>query len=189
MRARAETTAATREKILDAAEAVFDEHPIDGLTLAAVAERSGVTVQTILRHFDNRDGLFMAALLQAGMKMRGDRETAPVGDVAQAVGVLVDHYEQFGHRVLRMLAAEERRPSLGPFVDVGRAYHREWCERVFAPALVGLRGARRERRIAQIVAVTDVYVWKLLRRDRELSLRQTKLAICELLGPLTEEGR
>ena len=47
----------------------------------------------------------------------------------------------------------------------------------------------RERRVAQFVAVTDIYVWKLLRRDRELSARQTKLAMRELLEPLLERER
>jgi hypothetical protein len=33
--------------------------------------------------------------------------------------------------------------------------------------------------------VTDVLTWKLLRRDRGLSRRQTELALRELLAPLT----
>jgi hypothetical protein len=65
-------------------------------------------------------------------------------------------------------------------------YHRQWCERVFAPALEGLRGGRRERRVAQLVAVTDVYVWKVLRRDRGLGPRQTERAMRELVEPLME---
>jgi UDP:flavonoid glycosyltransferase YjiC (YdhE family) len=32
--------------------------------------------------------------------------------------------------------------------------------------LTGLRGARRTRRLAQLIAVTDVLTWKLLRPDR-----------------------
>ena len=46
MGARAKAAAATGERILDAAEAVFDERPTDEFTLAAVAERAEVTVQT-----------------------------------------------------------------------------------------------------------------------------------------------
>jgi AcrR family transcriptional regulator len=189
MRARAETTAATHDKILDAAEAVFDERAAEEITLADVAGRAGVAVQTVLRHFGTRQGMAAAAVVHAGMKMRTDRNAAPVGDLVAAIDILVDHYDRFGHRILRMLAAEERNPSLKPFVDIGRTYHQEWCEQVFAPSLVGLRGAERQRRIAQIAAVTDIYVWKLLRRDRELSPQQTKLAICELLEPLTDANR
>jgi hypothetical protein len=67
----------------------------------------------------------------------------------------------------------------------GRVAHREWCARVFAPYLAPLRGADRTRRLAQLVAVCDVYTWKLLRRDAGLSQRQVVTALVELLEPLT----
>jgi hypothetical protein len=44
----------------------------------------------------------------------------------------------------------------------------------------------RERRLAQFVAICDVYTWKLLRRDAGLSRRQTELAVTELLKPFLE---
>jgi hypothetical protein len=59
---------------------------------------------------------------------------------------------------------------------------------VFAPALTGRRGAERARRLAQLIAVTDVLTWKLLRHDRQLSRCQTELALIELLRPLTGGG-
>jgi hypothetical protein len=43
--------------------------------------------------------------------------------------------------------------------------HAAWCERTFRPP--------NARRLAQLIAVTDVYTWKLLRRDRGLSRKQT----------------
>lgn len=188
MRARAETTAATREKILDAAEATFDESPIDEFTLAAVAKRSGVTVQTILRHLGSRDGMILATLVHAGLKMRSNREAAPVGDVDAAIAILVDHYEKFGDRILRLLSEEDRFPAIRTMTDFGRTYHGQWCEQIFASTLKGLRGTQRKRRIAQFASVTDIYVWKLLRRDHGLSREQTKVAMRELLDPLTETG-
>jgi len=48
-----------------------------------------------------------------------------------------------------------------------------------------LRGADRTRRLAQLVAVCDVYTWKLLRHDAGLSQRQVVTALVELLEPLT----
>jgi hypothetical protein len=68
-----------------------------------------------------------------------------------------------------------------PVMARGRAGHQEWVESVFAAALVGLRGKARRRRIAQLVAVTDVYAWKLLRRDKGLDRDQTIAAIRELV--------
>jgi AcrR family transcriptional regulator len=167
MRARAKAAAATGERILDAAEAVFDERPTDEFTLNEVAERAGVTVQTIIRRFGSRQGLIAATLVQVGVKMGRSRGTPPK-DPGMAIDGLVDHYDRFGNRILRLLAEEERNRTLRAMTDVGRAFHRKWCEGVFAASLTGLRGVERERRLAQFVAVTDIYVWKLLRRDREL---------------------
>jgi AcrR family transcriptional regulator len=188
MGARAKATAKTAERILDAAEKVFDEGPLDEFTLAQVAERADVTVQTILRRFGSRKGLIAATLVHVGVKMGQNRGFPPEGDPGAAIDGLVDHYDRFGGRILRLLAEEERHEALQAMTDMGRTYHRNWCEEAFATALVGLRGVNRDRRVAQVVAVTDIYVWKLLRRDRGLSGRQTKLAMRELLEPLLDRG-
>jgi AcrR family transcriptional regulator len=189
MQARAKATEATRLRILEAVEAAFEELLFDEITLAAIAERAGVSVQTVLRHFETKDALMVASLLHAGGKMGADREVLPTGDLDEIVGVLVDHYEKFGDRVLRMLAKVDREPTLRQLAELGRTFHLEWCKQAFSPALEDLRGAKRERRIAQFVTGTDIYVWKLLRRDRGLSLPQTKLAMRELLEPLMEASR
>ena len=185
MQARARSTEATREAILDAVEVAFEELFYDEITLDAIAERSGVSVQTILRHFGSKDRVFVASMFHVGSKMSADRGMVPVGDVKKIVDDLVDHYENYGNRLLRMLAQEDREPNLRQVADIGRVFHAQWCEEAFSPGLKGLRGAKRERRLAQFVTCTDIYTWKLLRRDRGLSLKATKLAMRELIEPLT----
>jgi AcrR family transcriptional regulator len=184
MKTRAASAEATRGRILDASEAAVDELQFDEITLAAVAMRAGVSVQTVIRHFGSKQRLFLATLQHMAAKMDGDRDVRPGADADEIVGVLIDHYEQFGHRILRMLAQEDRIPAIHFLVDIGRAVHVSWCKDAFGPALKGLRGARRERRLAQLTAVTDIYTWKVLRQDRGLSLEETKRAIIELLEPL-----
>jgi AcrR family transcriptional regulator len=184
MRSRAKAAEATRKKILDAVEIAFEELFYDEITLTEVAGRAGVSVQTVLRHFENKEGLFVASYLQMAEKMGADRGPLPVGEPEKIVGDLVDHYERFGDRILWLLAQEERETILKHLADAGRLYHLQWCRQAFAPALEELRGKAGERRLAQFVAATDIYVWKLLRRDRELSKPQTKLAMRELIEPL-----
>jgi AcrR family transcriptional regulator len=184
MGARAVAAAATGERIMDAAVEVFWELPTDQVSLDEVARRAGVSVQTVIRRFGGRDGLVAAAAARETERVRGQRDEAPPGDVAGAVRVLVDHYEAMGDRVLRLLAEEQRSAGLRPIADIGRTVHREWCARVFAPALAGRAGAEHQRRLAQIVAVCDVYTWKMLRRDAGLSRRQAELALAELLTAL-----
>ena len=187
MIARAVSSAATGERILDAALEMFWELPTDQISLDEVARRAGVSVQTVIRRFGGKDGLVAAAAERESAAIRRQRDQAPAGDVTVAVQVLVEHYEVFGDRVLRMLAEQERVPALRQIVDGGRALHRDWCTRVFAAALAGRAPTVRRRRLAQLVAICDVYVWKLLRRDAGLSRRQTELAIVELLTPILKE--
>jgi AcrR family transcriptional regulator len=188
MGARAAAAAETGDRILDAAVAAFWASPTAQISLEDVAEAAGVSVRTVIRRFGGRQGLMAAAAAREAERTTGERATEPAGDLAAAVAVLVAHYEADGERVLRLLAEEGREPGLGPLVDQGRALHREWCARTFAPALASLSGAQRRRRLAQLVAVCDVYTWKLLRRDAGLSRRQTELALVELLRPIVEES-
>lgn len=184
MRARADAAAATAERILDAAVELFWERPTDAIPLDEVARRAGVSTQTVVRRFGGKDGLMDAAAEREGARIGRQRGAAPVGDVRGAVRNVLDHYEELGERVLRLLAEETRSPSLRRHADRGRAAHAAWCERVFGPALAGLRGARRARRLGQLVVITDVYTWKLLRLDRGLSRAQTEAALVELIEPL-----
>ena len=182
MTSRATAAAATGERILDAAAQVFYEKA--DLPLEDVARRAGVTVQTVIRRFGGREGLFAAALERESGRVRDQRDTAPVGDVEAAVRVLLDHYEEYGDKVLTLLALESRSSAAAQVVAQGRLLHRSWCERILAPALAGLDDGPRARRLAQLVAVTDVYTWKLLRRDAGLSRDVVELALRELLTPL-----
>ncbi len=189
MSARAESAAQTGERILDAAVELFWERPTDRLSLEDVASRAGVSVQTVIRRFGGKEGVLVAAVEREGRRVEAQRATAPVGDVAAAVRVLVDHYEEMGDGVLLMLAAEPQFPGLTPIIDRGREVHRQWCSRVFAPSIQASRGVDRTRLLAQLVAVCDVRMWQLLRRDSRLSRRQTERALIELLDPLMEGSR
>ena len=186
MTARAELVALTGERILDAAVSAFWERPGEPITLDEVAQRAGVTVQTVIRRFGGRDGLFAAATERELARVRAERDPSSVRDTGEAVAQLVRHYEAMGDGVLGLLAEELRVPALRDVAEAGRRFHRSWCSAVFAGALTGLTGAPRDRRLAQLVAVCDVYTWKLLRRDSGLSSSETELAIQELLEPLLE---
>ena len=51
----------------------------------------------------------------------------------------------------------------------------------FPSALSNLRGARRRRCLTELLTITDVLTWRMLRRDHGLSRAQTEEAIRELL--------
>jgi AcrR family transcriptional regulator len=183
MSARAATAAATGERILDAVVELFWERPTDQIVLADVAQRAGVSVQTVIRRFGGKETL-LAAAGERAMARTGAERQAPPDDPERAVEALLEHYEQQGRGVLRLLAAEQSSPLLAQFAQAGRELHRRWCAEAFPSALAGLAGPARKRRLAQIVAVCDVYTWKLLRLDAGLTRSQTRLAVLELLRPL-----
>lgn len=187
MRARAESAAATAERILDAAEALFWEDPVREPTLAMIAGRAGLSTQTVIRRFGGREGVEAAARQRAVQRVEAERSDVVPGDLRGAVAVLVSHYEERGVKVLRLLADESRSEQAALSAAAGRELHAQWCERVFAPTLEGLEGPGRARRLAQLVAVCDVYTWKVLRRDRALGPRQTARALTEMLEPLVRE--
>lgn len=184
MTTRAETAAATGERILEAALEVFWESPTDQIVLTDVAERAGVSVQTIIRRYGGKEGLMAAAGAREAERIATQRGNAPTGDPAAALRILMDHYEEMGDRVLRMLAAGATRPGLAPLIDLGRQTHRDWCAAVFADALRRRRGAARTRLLAQLVAVCDVQTWHTLRRVCDLSRTQTERALTEMVSPL-----
>ena len=170
MRARAEGVARTRNQILGAAWALSEEKLTFAIGLADVAGRAGVTVRTVLRHFGSRDGLFAALSEFAREQVIEERET-PVGDLARAAHTIVEHYERRGDRVLRMLEEERLDERIAEHVAKGRRMHREWVREVFAPQLAG--AAEPTALEDLLVVATDVYTWKLLRRDAGLSRART----------------
>ena len=182
MTARAEAAQSTADGILDEAIELFTDKAFDDVTLDEVAERAGVTKRTVLRRFESKDRLFVAAMDRAATVMMRQREGAPVGDVPGAVANVVEHYERWGTNRLRLLSQEDRIELVAEHVRGGRAYHRAWVEQTFAPQLAGLRGAARTRRVAALVAATDVYTWKLLRLDLALSRAETERTLVEIIG-------
>jgi AcrR family transcriptional regulator len=182
--ARAEAQQRTRDALLDAANEEFSKGGWSKASLDALAAKAGVTKQTALRHFGSKEGLIEAALRRASMIVRKERAHAPIGDVPGAVRNLMEHYERWGDLVMRVLAEEHRISLVRKGTDRGREVHCEWVARTFAPQLAGLSDEARERRMAQLVAVCDVYVWKLLRRDMKLGVPQAELALIELIEGL-----
>lgn len=183
MRARARSTAETRERILRAGMALWGERLTLSIGLADVAERAQVTVRTVLRHFGSRDGLFDAIADFAREVVVAERQ-APVGDVPAAARIIVDHYELRGDIVLRMLEEAGVDERIAAFAARGRRLHREWVRTVFAPQLE--QSDDRAALEDLLVVATDVYAWKLLRRDAGLSRVRTEERIQTMIRRLVE---
>jgi AcrR family transcriptional regulator len=188
MSVRAAATKATRERIIETAIESFSTRWYEDVTLRGVAHDAGVALQTVRNHFGSKEELFSVATDRISADIASVRAEVAAGDMRAGVATLIDDYDRSGDTILRLLASEGRVPAVQPVLARGRAAHQEWCERVFAGALTGLRGKRRARRVAQLVVATDVYTWKLLRRDKGLDRNQTIIAMCELLTALDDDA-
>ncbi len=190
--ARADATAHTRDRILRAARAVFQDDGRYDLPLDVIAARAGVAVRTLLRHFGSREGLLEAALERAEDDVLAERAAAP-GDVDGALARLAAHYEGVGPANRRMAAHEDRSPAVHRVLEHARGLHTRWTADVFAPWLEPLGPAARAERLAALATVCDLDVWLLLRERHGLPPAAAtavlrRLVAAELSATTTTDG-
>jgi AcrR family transcriptional regulator len=188
MTGRAAKARATRAHIRASAMELYLQRSIEEFTLEAVAVRAGTTVQTVLRAFGSKDELIYAALgdMAAGGVFL---KPAPAGDVRALVAAFFDIYESVGDLVMQRLNEERRRPALKPALDQGRENHRDGVRTAFAPQLERLGGAARAQLLTMLITLTDVYVWRLLRRDMGLSRSAAETIVRKMIvGAINQEN-
>src|SRR2546423_8642697 len=174
MVARADATAATRERLLASAWRQFSEHPFDEVRLMDVARDAGVSAQTLHNHFGAKDALFVAAWRWTMAPEGARRDSAPAGEVRAAITVLYDSYDKDGDAVLRLLAQEERIPAVPEMAEAGRRWHRAWVERTF-------ERQPDDRWLVALVVATDLLTWKLLRREMGLDRDAAERIVAEMV--------
>jgi AcrR family transcriptional regulator len=175
-RARAQSAESTAHRIVDAFLERLMKQWFDEITLDLVAKDAGVTVQTIVRRFGGKEGLLSNAVKTLGAQIVATR-ASPSGGLKRLVDNLIEDYEQTGDSVLRLLALEPRHPDLKQFLDFGRSEHRRWVSTAFSETFGKLSDTGRKGVLDALVIVTDVYTWKLLRRDMGRNVSATAATI------------
>lgn len=188
MTARAESAEQTERNILAAAVELWRDHHIDDITLQMIAQRAGVTVQTVIRRFGSREGVIEAVIERDASGIEAQREMAAPGDVDQALDDLLAHYERDGDAVLRTLSVEDRFPIAKTITDEGRRVHRAACARVFAAYLPNHNDDGYAACLDAYVAATDIFTWKLLRRDIGRSATETRRVMGRLIDGLVAQS-
>ncbi|HTS41833.1 MAG TPA: TetR/AcrR family transcriptional regulator [Xanthobacteraceae bacterium] len=184
MTARAAKAEATKARIRASAMQLYCERPIEDFTLNDIAERAGTTVQTALRAYGTKDKLVYAALEELAASGVPLKPTPP-GDVAAGVKAIYDLYESMGDLIIQRLNDELRRPALKSTLDQGRENHRDAVRTMFAPQLARESGGTRAQLFNILMVATDIYVWKLLRRDRKLSRPAAEAIVCRMINSVT----
>jgi AcrR family transcriptional regulator len=182
---RSEGAARTHQAIIQAAFDLYSERDFDEVSLDDVAAQAGVAVRTLLRRFGSKEALLDAVAEAADREMEGRRQEVPPGDAAAAVRCAVTDYESYGDAIMRLLSQEDRVAAFGRVAERGRRLHHQWVERAFAPQLSGRSRAARRLLRAQLIVITDVYTWKLMRRDLRVGRSATVEALREMVAGVT----
>jgi len=161
----------------------------DEIRLDDVAQAAGVSVQTILRAFGSKDGLVVATLETEAPDSVDFSAFAniEVNDLETFLRTVFSVYDKIGDLVIRTLAEEHRSPVFHKSLDVGRAYHIDWVSQVFAPYLDRRPPKERIVLFRALMAATDIYIWKILRRDEALSLEETIATVAFTVKSLIQE--
>jgi AcrR family transcriptional regulator len=187
--ARAKAQERTRDALLDAALDEFVGDRWQKTSLEALSARAGVTKQTLLRHFGSKDGLLMQALIHGASQVFDQRWSVPAGDIDGAVENLLDHYEEWGERSLRIGAWQSGPTMLAKLSQMARQVHYDWVEYVFEPWLEGLEEPARARRRATLIALCDVHTWHLLAHDLGLARAELHATLTDALKAVVGESR
>jgi AcrR family transcriptional regulator len=184
MKARAETAAATRGRVIATTRRLLLRQSFEDMTVDAIAAGAQTTVRTVLRMFRSKELLFAEALHSLG-----ELGQAPIvpGNIDAMLTGTYDFYEKVGDTVVRWLADEARVPALHDHLEIGRGHLRNWVAQAFAAEMAACPpDGRRDLHDALIVAF-DVYTWKLLRRDFGLARAAAQAVVHRMVAALTRE--
>ena len=180
---------ARRLNILKCAAELLAATNGDEFRLEDVAQAAGVSVQTILRAFGSKDGLVIATLESVAPDAVDFTSFAniDIDDLDAFVRTVFSVYDKIGDLVIHALAEEHRSPEFQRSLDVGRSYHVEWVSQVFAPYIARRPAKDRPVLFRALMTATDIYVWKILRRDEALSFDDTVATVVFTLKSLIQE--
>lgn len=127
----------TRAALLDATWELLEQHGSDHVTMAAVAERAGVSRRAIYLHFGSRAELLLA--LHAHVDERLDleasvRRVTGAADAVAALDAFVEHLTEFHPKIQRvdlaLLRAGDEDPDVAGLVAQGLETWLEFCRSI-----------------------------------------------------------
>ena len=180
MERRAEASAQTRRRIVDAAIALHAQKGVLGTSWADIARQADVAVGTVYRYFPTYDQLVPACTSENARRTRPPSPAVLAGVTApdRRVGILVAeifaYYERSAPWITR--AGIDRREL--PVLDAILSQREAWLKALVAESLGSLK--RRRSALAATMALTDFGVWNSL-KAAGLSTRAAAELVTEIL--------
>jgi len=186
-RARAERN---REAVVEAILSLLRdgvEHP----GVEEIAERSGVSVRSVFRHFDDLESLYTTAI-QVHLRQVGqlfELRTAE-GTTDQRIAALVEHRARLYEDITPVRRAAERSRRTSPAIDEtlrnSRRFLRAQLELCFRRELEQRSRTRRSDLLDAIEVATSWSSWDSLRCEHALSVSRAKRVLTVTLHALVD---
>jgi AcrR family transcriptional regulator len=181
------------DRVLEAAEQLIRENAFHTATMDELAAAAGVSRATVFNRFGSKLGV-LQALFRRGMEgpeMKAIWDALAIEDPVESLETTVDAscaiWEVCGYVVEQLQAIVVLEPDASALIEEQEAEQRESLQdlaRRLARAGHLRSGLSEARTAATLHMLTSLETFLWLRRDYELSLRQTRETITELARSL-----
>jgi AcrR family transcriptional regulator len=165
---RAERRAATAQRILEAAQAEFGEHGLEGATIRAIADRARVDPSLVIQHYGTKHDLFTIAARLDPHSSDEDIESHLVDVLDVRLGELPPATRAL---VRSMLTAPEATRAMKAFLDervvnlarAGRGQDADLRAALTVSSILGLVVARHFLELEALQHLTDDQIQRVVR--------------------------
>jgi len=179
----------SRQRVLDAAEALILKGEFAGATVTELADHAGVSRATVFSRFGSKLGVLqeLSVRCSGGPEMRAIRAAAALDDPVEAVQATVEascnHWELQGHILLTLKAVVELEPGVDEMIDDQRRDQRGVMEDLARGLKRAghLSGLTLDEAASALHLITSVETFMELRRNAGLSLPATKKVLRAML--------
>ena len=156
---------------------------------ADIAERAGVSVRSVLRHFDDLDSLYALAIERQVAHMAPLLELGELPDALDArIDLLVTRRAGLYEDISPVRHVAERRQASSPVLSDHLAVSRSWLRtqvlEVFAPELDACAAADRKELGEALDAALSWRMWVALREDQGCSAARASATIRRVVASL-----
>ncbi|MGN6695303.1 MAG: TetR/AcrR family transcriptional regulator [Aquihabitans sp.] len=176
-----------RDAVLDAVLDLFADGAITPAP-AEVAERSGVSLRSVYRYFDDMDALVRAAIARNLARMGPLFELeapgeGPVADrVERTVASRLRLYDGIGPMARAAIARSPQNPIIAERLAETRLYLRRQVEEMFAPELAALDPEAAHEVVAAVDVLLELDSVDHLRRHRRMASPEAHRVLVRAVG-------
>jgi TetR/AcrR family transcriptional regulator of autoinduction and epiphytic fitness len=158
-------------------------------TADLIAERSGVSVRSVFRHFDDLESLYAAAVDRHSERIRGlFVPPPPGGSLAERIDALAARRSRLFEAMTPVRLAGERLRGRSAVIDERLAFARELLRdqvaTLFEPELATETGSARRDLLDAVEAASSWSNWNLLRTEQGCSVARARAVMVRTLTGL-----